>query len=322
MTTINTVLGSADSDALGKTLIHEHLLVGFPGWFLDARQPAYNRRDAMVRVIAAFDEIKAFGVETIVDPCPSDLGRDVEFAAEVSQKTGINIVCAAGLYYENAGIPFMIRNLEVQEITDIFVKEIEDGVGSTGIRPGLLKIATGKGVVSEYERKVLTAAARAAKATGVPVLSHTEKCTCGHDQIDIVTGEGVDPAHFLVGHSDGTDDLEYQESLAKRGVYVGFDRFGLEGDATDEIRMRNLKALVDRGYREQLMMSHDYVNCFLGGVPGLPVGTSLNDVMPNWRMNHIFERIIPVLKDRGMTDEDFDVILRDNPGRFFSVFSD
>ena len=141
MPDVNTVLGPASVDDLGRTLIHEHLLVGFPGWFLDARQPVYNRREAMVRVIDAFEEIKAHGVDTIVDPCPGDLGRDVEFAAEVSQRTGLNIICATGLYYEAAGITFTTSRLSVEELTDIFIREIEDGVGATGIRPGVIKIA-------------------------------------------------------------------------------------------------------------------------------------------------------------------------------------
>ena len=316
MSSINSVLGTIENP--GKTLIHEHILVGFPGWFLDTRQPSFKRDEALIRVCAAFEELKEHGVETVVDPCPNDLGRDVEFIAEVSSRTGINLICATGFYYEKAGIPYTLRYKEVDEIADIFINEIENGVGSTGIKPGLLKIATGEGVVSEYERKILTAAAKAAAATEIPVLSHTEKCSCGHDQIDIVTGEGVAPGHLLVGHSDGTDDLDYQRSLAERGVYVGFDRFGLEGQVTDEIRIQNLKQLVDLGYRQQIMMSHDYVNCWLGTVPGMSAGMSLSDVLPNWNMTHIFERIIPALKLEGMTDDDFDVILKDNPARFFS----
>ncbi|MBT4161396.1 MAG: phosphotriesterase-related protein [Gammaproteobacteria bacterium] len=316
MSSINSVLGTIENP--GKTLIHEHILVGFPGWFLDTRQPGFKRDEALIRVCAAFEELKEHGVETVVDPCPNDLGRDVEFIAEVSSRTGINLICATGFYYEKAGIPYTLRYKEVDEIADIFINEIENGVGSTGIKPGLLKIATGEGVVSEYERKILTAAAKAAAATEIPVLSHTEKCSCGHDQIDIVTGEGVAPGHLLVGHSDGTDDLDYQRSLAERGVYVGFDRFGLEGQVTDEIRIQNLKQLVDLGYRQQIMMSHDYVNCWLGTVPGMSAGMSLSDVLPNWNMTHIFERIIPALKLEGMTDDDFDVILKDNPARFFS----
>ncbi len=319
MTTINTVTGTINSDTMGRTLIHEHALIGFPGWFLDNRQPKFKRDEALARVIGAFEELKDHGVDTVVDPCPSDLGRDVEFNAEVSQATGVNLVAATGVYYEAAGMPYTLGHLEQAEITDIFIKEIEDGVGDSGIKPGIVKIATGDGLVTDYEKKIVAAAAAAAKATNIPVLSHTENCTCGHDQIDIVTGQGVSADHLLVGHSDGTDDMAYQESLAARGVYVGFDRFGIEVIVPDETRMTCLKNLVDKGYRDQLMMSHDTVNCLMGGLAGVPLGTNPEDILPNWRMTHIFERIIPELKSRGMTDEDFDVILKDNPSRFFTI---
>jgi phosphotriesterase-related protein len=318
MTEVNTATGRRDAAELGKTLIHEHVLVGFPGWFLDRRQPAFDRREAIARATDALVQLKSYGVATVVDPCPADLGRDVEIMAEVASRAGINLICAAGMYYEAAGLTYTFAHMEEDAIADIFQAEIEDGVGETGIRPGIVKIATGHGTVTPYEQKILRAAARAAARTGVPVLSHTEKCTCGHDQIDIVTGQGVAPEHFVVGHSDGTDDLGYQLSLAERGVFVGFDRFGIENIVPDDVRMTNLKAMVDRGHRDRVLMSHDYVVCWKGGVPGVPLGASISDVLPNWRMTHIFETILPELTRRGMSTEDIDHILTDNPRRFFS----
>ena len=215
------------------------------------------------------------------------------------------------------GIPWTLAQLPVEAIAESFIREIEDGVASTGIRCGVIKIATGDGAVSDYERKVITAAARASKATGVPLISHTEKCTCGHDQIDIATGEGLPPTSLIVGHSDGTEDLAYQTSLAERGVYVGFDRFGLEmGAVPDAVRIKNLKALADAGYRDQLMVSHDNVACWLGAY-GAQDPLELNRIMPNWKMTHLFENIFPELKKLGMSDADLDVIVSENPRRYF-----
>ena len=241
----------------------------------------------------------------------------MEFYAEVSQRTGLHFICATGLYYEAAGLTYTFRHMEEEAICDIFQKEIEDGVDATGIRPGVIKIASGKGQMSDYERKTIGAAGKAARRTGLPVLSHTEQCSCGHEQIDIITAAGVSADRLLVGHSDGTEDVEYQASLADRGAFVGFDRFGLENYVSDEQRMTNLKELADRGYLKQLMISHDYVACWKGGVPGLPPGVMPESTLPNWKPTHIFERIIPELKRRGMSDADFDVILKDNPQRFF-----
>lgn len=315
---VQTVLGERSLSDLGRTLIHEHVLIGYPGWFMDNRMPRFVRDEALARVVDAFQMLHAFGVRTVVDPCPMDLGRDVTFNAEVAQRSGVNLVCAVGGYFEAQGIPFTFRHLEVEAITEIYVREIEDGVGGSGIRPGLIKVATGDGVVSEYERKLLTAGARAAKLTGVPILSHTENCSCGHAQIDIVTGEGMAPHRLLVGHSCGRDDHPYQKSLAERGAYVGFDRFGIEVFNTDECRMRNLKQLIDAGYRERVMVSHDTVNCWLGGVPNVGDPAMVKQILPNWTLTHLFERIFPALEAQGVRREDLDFVVTDNPRRFFA----
>jgi phosphotriesterase-related protein len=317
MTTINTVCGALDSAEIGRTLIHEHVMVGFPGWFLDPRRPRFQRDEALGRVVDAFQQLHDYGVRTVVDPCPMDMGRNVEFCAEVSQRSGINLICSTGLYTEEMGAAYVFKKMSVEEITEIYVREIEDGIGASGIRAGLVKIATGDGFVSDFERRVLTAAGRAARITGVPVLSHTEKCSCGHDQIDIITGEGVEAHRLLIGHSDGRDDPEYQQSLAERGVYVGFDRFGLERIISDEVRMCNLKSLVDAGHRDRVMVSHDTVECLLGGLPGNIHVNDLHAVNPSSRMTHLFENIFPRLRQMGMSEGDLDHIVQVNPRRFF-----
>lgn len=314
--TINTVLGPMNSDDLGRTLVHEHVLIGMPGWFMDARQPAYNRKEAVERCVDAFQELHGHGVRTVIDPCPMDLGRDVEVIAEVSQKAGINLICATGAYVEDMGIPYTLAQLSEQQIAEGFIKEIERGVADTGIKAGIIKVATGRGKVSDYERKVLTGASMAAKATGVPLISHTEGCSCGHDQIDIVCGQGLKSSSLIVGHSCGADDPPYQQSLAERGSYVGFDRFGIITEVPDEVRVKNLKALSDAGHRDKILVSHDAVGCFAGGL-GNFTELELRNAMPNWKMTHLFENIFPELKKMGMTDAELDGITIDNPRRYF-----
>ncbi|WP_439815798.1 phosphotriesterase family protein [Zavarzinia sp. CC-PAN008] len=315
---INTTAGQMNTADLGRTLMHEHVLVGFPGWYLDNRQPEFKRAEVMPRVIDAFQQLHAYGVRTVVDPCPMDMGRQVDICAEVAQKSGINIVCTTGAYYEDAGLTFTFRHLPVEAITEIYVKEIEDGIGYSGIKAGLIKISTGEGRVSDYERKLLTAAGQAARITGVPLISHTEKCTCGHDQIDIITAQGVPSCQLMVGHSDGRDDPEYQASLAARGSYVGFDRFGLVDIVPDEVRMKNVKTLVEGGHRDRLMLSHDKVNCFLGTLPGGVQIDAFEKIIPNWKMTHLFENIFPELLRMGVSQADLDHIVTENPRRFFT----
>lgn len=319
---INTTTGSISPAELGRTLIHEHVLAGYPGWYMDTRLPPFRRADAILRVTEAFARLHAYGIRTVVDPCPTDLGRDIEFCAEISQRSGVTLICTTGVYTEAFGIPYTFAHLETSAIEEIYIREIEDGIGASGIRAGLIKIATGDGVVSAYERRMLTAATRAAKATGVPLISHTENCSCGHDQIDIVSSEGVAAHRLLVGHCDGRDDHPYQASLAARGAYVGFDRFGLENFNSDANRMRNLKQMIDAGFRDRVMVSQDTVNCWLGSVPGVGTAEDIARILPNWTLTHLFERIFPELLRMGVTQADLDSILLDNPRRFFAGVSE
>jgi phosphotriesterase-related protein len=317
--TVQTVTGRVATAELGRTLIHEHVLVGFPGWQLDAFAPRFDRAEVMARAIDQLQELRDLGVGTFVDPCPMDLGRDVEFLAELSERSGLRIVCTTGAYFEAEGITHTFRHLPVEDIAAIYIKEIIEGVGDTGIRAGAVKIATGAHRVSDYERKLVQAGARAARETGVPVISHTQEATCGHDQIDLVTAEGVPPDRLLVGHSDGIDDHDYHRGLAERGAFVGFDRFGITLILPDEVRVKNVVKLAQAGFTERIMLSHDSIVCWQGRP--VPFANRYEDVLamlPNWRPTSILTTIVPQLLEAGLTDRDIATILVDNPRRFFA----
>jgi phosphotriesterase-related protein len=126
----------------------------------------------------------------------------------------------------------------------------------------------------------------------------------------------VRASSLIVGHSCGADDPPYQKSLADRGSYVGFDRFGIITEVSDEVRMRNLKALSDAGHNERILVSHDAVACFAGGVGGMS-SLELRNILPNWEMTHLFENIFPELKRMGMSQAELDTITIDNPRRYF-----
>ena len=317
---VQTVTGLARPEDLGRTLIHEHVLIGMPGWDLDANAPSFRRAEVMARAIDQMQELRDLGVGTFVDPCPMDLGRDVEFLAGLSQRSGMRIVCTTGAYFEAEGITYTFRHLPVEEITAIYVKEITEGVGKTGIKAGAVKIATGSRRVSAYERKLVTAGARAARATGVPLISHTQDASCGHDQIDIVTGEGVAPGRLVVGHSDGIDDHEYHRSLAERGAFVGFDRFGIALILPDEVRVKNVLKLAKAGHTERILLSHDSIVCWRGRP--VPFANSYEEVLaelPDWRPTTILKKIVPQLLAGGLTAGDVETMLVDNPRRLFTA---
>jgi len=314
---VNTVLGPRSTEELGITLMHEHLLIGFPGWQADVAAPPFARREALRRCIDRMEELKELGLRTLVDPCPIDLGRDVEFAAEVAQVTGVHIVCATGLYKEDQGAAayFKLRSSfadAVAEMTEAFVKEITEGVGGTGIKPGVIKVATGEGRITPYEEVVLRAAARAHRATGVPITTHTESGTMGPQQVDVLVDEQVDPKCVLVGHCCGNSDLRYHLSLLDRGCYVGFDRFGLEVFQPDRVRMAALLGLIGVGCDDRIVLSHDSVWCWLGRPLFLPEG-----IADNWNPTYVFRRIIPWLRESGVAESKIENLLVHNARRFF-----
>ena len=316
---VQTVTGRVSVGELGRTLIHEHVLIGFPGWQMDALAPRFDRGEAMARGIDQLQELRDLGVGTFVDPCPMDLGRDVEFLAELSQRSGLRIVCTTGAYFEAEGITHTFRHLPVEDIAAIYIKEITEGVGDTGIRAGAVKIATGAHRISDYERKLVQAGARAARETGVPLISHTQEASCGHEQIDLVTGEGVPPGRLLVGHSDGIDDHAYHRGLAERGAFVGFDRFGITLIVPDEVRVKNVLALAKAGFTKSIMLSHDSIVCWQGRP--VPFANRHEDVLamlPHWRPTSILTRIVPQLLAGGLSEADVATILVDNPRRFFA----
>src|SRR6266851_846383 len=318
MKSINTVTGTVNSDKLGTTLMHEHLLVGWAGWELDCKAPRFDRKTALKQAVERLKELKDLGLGTFVDPCPNDIGRDIVFMADVANASGVNVIAATGLYKEDLGNTAYFRQRSVAEIADVYVTEITEGVGETGIKAGIIKCATGKDHITEYAQKCLRASARASKKTGTPITTHTEEGTMGREQLDIFKEEGVDLAHVIIGHSCGASDLKYHTDMLDRGCYLGFDRFGLDFVHPDRLRLAALIGLLGIGFEKQIVLSHDSVACWKGkGLPEMDAKT--RELIKNWNPTHIFKNIIPALKKAGVGDQKINSMMVDNPRRFFET---
>jgi len=152
-----TVLGPVPAGDLGPTLMHEHVRVMMMGAELDTRG-ALDRKTVIAIATDRLAELKEHGVATFVDPCPIELGRDPELMAEVSQRSGVHIVCATGFYHEDdgKGIPYYWRMRHPDEIAELFVSELTDGIGGSGIRPGIVKLASAA-PMGRHESKVVAA---------------------------------------------------------------------------------------------------------------------------------------------------------------------
>lgn len=318
---VNSVLGPLKSEDLGFTLIHEHLTVGWPGWELDPRD--FDRKEAAARVTTKLKEIRGLGVKSFVDPCPMELGRDPEFAAEVAEKSGIQIIIATGLYNESLGIPQHFRLMDIDGIAEVYEHEIKNGIGRTGIKAGIIKVASGgiHGVtpagqgITPIEIKCVRAAARASKATGAPILCHNDEFDPhGRLTLDIFEEEGVDFNKVLIGHACGVGDMRYYFDILERGAWLGFDRFGIEAICSDKMRLASLTGLLSVGY-DRIMMSHDAVECWRGRDTGVLDGMIASS--PNWNYAHISRNILPALRKAGVAEDKIDTLMVKNPRSYF-----
>jgi phosphotriesterase-related protein len=318
---VNTVTGPVRVEDLGVTLMHEHVLIGYPGWEADTLRPGPARAEIVSTAVEKIRSMQEIGIQSMLDPCPNDLGRDVGLAAEVADKTGFNIICATGLYKENEGgfaHWHFVRSIGrgVEAMAELFIHELTRGIGDTGVKAGIIKVATGEGKITDYEYDVLSAAATAAVETGAPITTHTDQGTMGEEQQAFLLEKGV-PAHrIIIGHSCGSSDHDYHMRLLEKGSYLGFDRFGLDILAPDEQRIDALVALLQKQQERRIVVSHDSVWC-TRGQPFPAEMLAAIDVDKLFNPTHFHRNIIPALLARGVSREQIDTMLVDNPRRFF-----
>jgi len=316
---VQTVLGPIDPAKLGFTLPHEHIFAGSAG-ILETWPALVGGRAAFRdRVVEKLKTMKAEGVDTIVDVTPSDIGRDIRFLEDVSRRSGVQIVACTG-HWLNPSLTMAART--VDELADFFRLEIEHGIDGTDIKPGVIKVATDREGVTPFLEKALRAAARASKATGTPVTTHTYAVgRIGEKQAEIFEAEGLSPTSVCLGHSDETTDMDYLTGLARRGYTLGMDHNpqGLRPPAAGlpswQQRATTVKQMIDAGFTDKLFLSNDwYFGVTIAGTGAMDVMDKLN---PDG-MLFVTRKTIPYLEQLGVTDAQIRAITVDNPRRFFS----
>ncbi|HEX7364392.1 MAG TPA: phosphotriesterase-related protein [Dehalococcoidia bacterium] len=320
---INSVLGPISPDKLGQTLIHEHFCFAYPGYQADATIAAYDYQAALEAGLKACQAAKAVGIQTIVDPTPNDTGyRDPLLYQDLSRQTGINIICTTGLYTEGEGSAAYWKTRVSfgadisQMISEMMIKEITEGIGTTGVKAGAIKVGTSP-VMTDYEKAVHKAAVMAQKATGVPIITHTEGPTGGVEQAEYLLSQGADPKKLMIGHVTNSKEIDYHRAILAKGVSVGFDRLGLAPlyNVPDSVSVQNIATLCQEGYANKIMLSHDTVNYWVGRPITVP--DSIMKMLANWRVDYVSQEIIPALKTAGVTDDQINTIMVENPKSLF-----
>ncbi len=319
MAEVQTVQGAVDAEALGLTLVHEH--VRFRDEAVAEQWP--GRYDPQLELDAALLHVNAAkerGVRTIVDPTAMFGGRDVRFMERVAEQTGVRILACTGIYSYDY-LPHYFANRDIDTMADHFVEDIELGVQGTEIRAAFLKCAADAAGVTENVEKIHRACARASVKTGAPIMAHSMPAVgTGPRQVEIFREEGVEMDKVQIAHCGDTDDVAYIEGLIEQGVYVGLDRYGLEMFLPIEKRNATAAELLRRGHAERLMISQDFCATIDWFPPEAAEVFEGQGAIRNWSMTLVFDEVVPALREDGAMDDDsFDTIFVENPKRWLTA---
>lgn len=340
---VRTVLGTVDAADLGAVLVHEHLLIRNPS-FVEPVSPADRERayapvdlanlgwvrrhwtssadnlvlddeGVAIRELAAF---VATGGGTIVDATVPGIGRDPEALARISRAAGVQIVMGSGAYVGPTHPPEM-SELDEVAIANLLLNEWHGGVGSTGIRPGFIGELGCSWPLQERERVVLRATARVQRATGAALMVHPGRDRAAPGEIvRVLETAGASLDRVAIAHLDRTIiEPGGLLELARTGVYLEFDCFGLEGSyypfdptkatLSDAQRLDLVRGVLDAGLERQVLVSQDICTKHrLAAYGGHGYGHLLGDVLP-W------------MWQRGFSLAETTMLVVSNPARLLGV---
>jgi phosphotriesterase-related protein len=301
---IMTVRGPIPPGLFGMALPHEHVLVDFIGADKTGRH-RYDPDDVFRVMLPYLKEAREQGWTGFVDCTPAYLARDPAVLRRISEASDLHILTNTG-YYKEPFLPPHAFTDSVDALADRWVREFEEGIDGTGIRPGFIKIAVNPGPLVPIQQKIVRAAARAHRRTGLTVASHTVAGVAALEELDLVEKEGMDPGRFIVVHADGEPDREFHQKIARRGAWVEFD--GVGGRPTAE-HVAMILAFLERSGPDRLLLSHD-AGWYNVGEP---------DGGRQRGFTSLVSDLLPALRDRGVKEELLRQILTTNPARAYTV---
>lgn len=304
---ILTISGEISPEEMGLTLIHEHILVDFIG----ADSTGYHRwdKDSVVqRVLPFLEEIKARGVNTLVECTPSYLGKDPILLKKLHEATGINFLTNTGYYgaVEGKYLPSHAYSESAEELSKRWIAEFENGIEDTGIKPGFIKISVNSGPsLSQMDEKLVRAAAKTQKETGLLIVSHTGTWETAEAQIQVLKNEKVDLNHFVWVHAQNEKNFQKYMEAKNEGVWISLD--GIAWDVPGHLE--RIVFCKENGLLDHVLLSHD-----AGWYsPGEANGGDFKGYTA------LFDALIPLLKEKGFTQTELDLMLIQNPAKAFSI---
>jgi predicted metal-dependent phosphotriesterase family hydrolase len=257
---VMTVSGPIPPERVGFTLPHEH--TGIHLWHVRDRWDYWELTPDEEAIGEELREFRRRGGSTLVDLTLPGVGREPDRLRRLAIRTQVQLVMGAGWYRESYYPPeALIDRRSVDDLGAELIAEFRDGVGMTGVHPGILgEIGTDKPWVSALEERVHRAVARASRETGMAISTHAVMSPVGQAQLRIFEEEGVDPSRVVIGHADSYPVLDHYLAILDRGANLEFDfighRFGSE-EAAEPRLVQLIVELLERGYGAQLLLSQD-----------------------------------------------------------------
>jgi phosphotriesterase-related protein len=306
---IMTVRGPIRPSEFSKVLAHEHVMCDFIGAAKTGRH-RYNRDDVVKTMLPFLQEVKQRGFTGFVDCTPAWLGRDVKVLRRVSEASDLHIVSNTGYYGagNNKFLPSHALTESAEKLAARWIKEWEQGIDRTEIKPGFIKISVDKGSLSETHKKLVQAAGKAHLKTGLTIACHTGEARAALGVLETVRGEGVDPSALIIVHADGIFDRKVHFKVAEAGAWVEYDGVS---DKSIERHVGLIKKMLKAGYGDHLLISHD------AGWYRVGEGESGKEKIRPFTA--ISDKLIPALKAAGLTDAELHKLFVDNPATAFTV---
>jgi len=303
---INTVLGAVNPARLGKTLIHEHVLVDFVG--ADKINPDRWEHEKVIRRVLPFlKEIKAKGIQSIVECTPAYLGRDVLLLQKLSRLSGLNILTNTGYYgaSDNKYLPKHAFTETAEQLAERWINEFYQGIDNTEIKPGFIKISVNPGSLSTLHQKLVVAAGLTHLETGLTICSHTGPSLPAFEEIAILDELGVHPSAFVWVHARSTNENDFLKA-AKMGAWISLDGISRDNLAQNASILQLLKS---HNLLNRALISHD-----AGWYkPGEENGGEFKG------FTTITDHFIPLLKTKAFTEEDIKQLIIINPAEAFTI---
>ncbi|MFW5688940.1 MAG: phosphotriesterase family protein [Spirochaetota bacterium] len=304
MAHIMTVLGAIDASEMGLTLPHEHVLVDFGG--AASAGPHRYDRDEVVKTMRPYvEDVAADGVKTIVECSPMYLARDPRVLKALSEQTGMRFVTNTGQYKEPF-LPEETFRIGADELARQWVAEWNEGIEGTDVRPGFIKTAVNEEPLAEVQQKVMTAAAITSRETGLTIGTHTCKGIPALEIVSLLERNGVDPRKWIFIHAHQEEDFDLVRLVARAGSWIELD--GIGGSSDTQILTPLLK-LLDEGFDDQVLLSHDAGWYTVGEAGG---GTP----RPYTYLTRTF---LPLLRRFGVDEATITKLTVTNPARAFAL---